>query len=250
MLTYKVNFNTTIRPLTYSSLILLFLNSTLSILFLLALFMMWYDSWQKYKLNKLRLDLSTELHDEVGSLLTGLAMQAELLERSAKGAQVDQLQRIATTSRKAMLNMRDVVWVADSRKGQWMHLVDRINDFALETLEAKGISYQLQTTGIKEEKISSETKKELYLIAKEAIANVVKHSNASQVKIDLEWTSKVLKLEITDNGNSSGSEINTSGSGLSNIKMRAQRIGASVMFQQQEGFSVQVLKENVAFFVV
>ena len=243
MLTYKVNFNTTIRPLTYSSLILLFLNSTLAILFLLVLFMMWYDSWQRYKLNKLKLDLSSELHDEVGSLLTGLAMQAELLERNAKGAQVDQLKRIAATSRKAMLNMRDVVWMADNRKGQWMHLVDRINDFALEALDAKEISYELRTIGIKEEKISSETKKELYLIAKEAIANVVKHSNASQVEIDLDWTPRGLKFQISDNGClSEGAVISSSGNGLNNIKMRAKRIGASVMFQQQEGFRVCVLK--------
>lgn len=129
---------------------------------------------RRVAIEQLKTKISTDLHDDVGSVLTGLAMQSELIERQVPEENKEQLRKVSSLSRAAMLQMRDAVWAMDARKDNWNSLTDRIKEFASENLQTKEIKCNIQTTGIDQtQELPGAIRQNLYLITKEAIANVL-----------------------------------------------------------------------------
>jgi len=205
--------------------------------------------WTKQKRKKLeaskresfRAKLSSDLHDDVGSTLTGLAMQSELLSNFIDGNLKKSAENIALLSREAMTRMRDTVWAIDSRKDKLDDLIGRMQDFAQTNLLAKDISFMLDVQNIdKSIKIEPELRQNTYLIFKECIANVLKHSNATSVKSQLKIEGKNLILLISDNGKVNPALVNLSGVGLTSIKGRAKSINGDITISTQNGFSIEL----------
>lgn len=197
---------------------------------------------QRQLVEELRTKLSADLHDEVGSVLSGLAMQAEILECTVAESQRERVRRLAEMSRQAMAQMRDTVWALDARKDNWGGLVDRLHDHAAELLEPRQIAFSIEIEGINRQKqLNAEVRQHLYLIGKEAITNAAKHSNGDQLQIRLRQDGDMLEMFIQDNGQlQPGERLSRSGLGLSNIALRAKALGASLNIQQQNGFGISL----------
>lgn len=88
------------------------------------------------------------------------------------------------------------------------------------------------------EKLPVDVKENVYLIFKEAMNNVVKHSNADKVNVTFSFTGRIYELLIHDNGNQIKRD-RKSGQGLRNIKMRAERIGSAIEIYSNGGFTVK-----------
>jgi len=188
---------------------------------------------------KLRTKISADLHDDVGSLLTGLAMQSEILGKNAPENISKKLDRVSSLSREAMLKMRDAVWVMDARKDNWQSLIDRINEFASENLGAKNLAYKLnQSNPSNEEEIEGATRQHLYLVVKEAIANILKHSNADTVTIDMSKSKNEISLSILDNGKVE--KQGTAGLGVSNMKQRIEELNGQLDIFTNEGYQIAI----------
>ena len=223
-----------------SSFLLFFLGICLIVLLYLIHQYKQLQQQHELALNELRTRISSDLHDDVGSLLSGLAMQAELMELNTVEVNPKQLARIAEMSRSAMSRMRDLVWTIDNRKDQWKHLIDRLYEHADDVLGPIGVDFELQVKGINQERsLSPILRRNLYCIGKEAITNVAKHSNAGHVKILIQQKNGKFDMHIQDNGQCpaepSGS---TAGLGLSNIQWRATQLGAKLSFQSAKGFGI------------
>lgn len=189
----------------------------------------------------LRTKISSDLHDDVGTTLSGLSMQAQVLGHSATGEQKDQLKQISNMSIEAMDTMRDTVWAIDSRQDKYVNLMDRMRDFAEKSLHNSDIKFTFDSIGIKQEEIIlPNIRQQLYLIFKEAIANSIKHSKADRIVTTLEKKNHILKLTISDNGIGSDN-INKSGLGIRNIRMRTRKIGGQLKIAQTNGFKVEVI---------
>ena len=187
----------------------------------------------------IRNKISSDLHDDVGSILTGLAMQTEVMAMTAKEADKPKLERIGKLSRNAMGRMRDTVWAIDSRKDKIENLIDRMREFAAETLVPKNFSYDFEIENIDESKIIPADKRQnIYLIYKEAVTNIIKHSNGDRVDIILKNKGNELILKIRDNGAVAEKTYKTTGLGISNIERRAKQLGGSVFFIKENGFEV------------
>lgn len=217
------------------------------ILLLLTAFLFFYQRTRN-KINRvaqieqLRSKISSDLHDDVGSLLTGLAMQSELLEAQTEGGHKQRVTRISELSRSAMSRMRDAVWAMDAKRDNWGSLIDRMNEFAADTLSARDIKYVITADSIAQERrLSGEFRQHIYLIFKEAIANVAKHSDGSAVDVKLDFSDGVFVMEIHDNGTPSDKKINTSGQGLGNMKSRAEKIGADLQIANEAGFVIKLV---------
>ncbi|MCB0641780.1 MAG: hypothetical protein KDC44_09085 [Phaeodactylibacter sp.] len=218
-------------------------NSWLLLLIVLLVGAVVYSRWQQsQKITAFRTQLSSDLHDDAGSILAGIAMQAELMALQVPEDHRESMDRLATLSRQAMESLRDVVWAMDGRKDSWSALVDRVHDYAVETLSCRQIRFQIETSGITAEKqLPNAVRKHLYLITKEAIANVARHSDADQVTIRFTESRGHLRVAILDNGRTaSTAALKTSGLGISNIRMRAQELGAQLKIQQGNGFGVHL----------
>lgn len=194
---------------------------------------------QQKAVDKLRTKISADLHDDVGSLLTGLAMQSEIIGKNAPENISTKLERVSELSRSAMLKMRDAVWVMDARKDNWQSLVDRINEFASENLGARELNYKLkQENKTNEEEIEGATRQHLYLIVKEAVANIIKHSNANAVSIDMTKSKQEIALSIKDNGKVE--KQGTAGLGVSNMKQRILELKGQLDISISDGFEILI----------
>lgn len=192
--------------------------------------------------HQLRIKVSSDLHDEVGSLLTGIAMQAELLEILDDDARKRSIHQIISRSREAMTAMRDIVWSLDARKDNWDSLLDRLREHAGEVLEPRSIAFEVKIEGVDcEKELSTDLRKHLYLIGKEAITNVAKHSSADCVTFCIQKIEHQLTVTIQDNGQvSPQAQQKAAGLGLSNIGMRAKALGARFNIICQNGFGIKL----------
>lgn len=218
-----------------------------SIPFVLLTALLWglhlsFKKRQRELVEELRIKLSADLHDEVGSVLSGLAMQAEILEYTVPEGQRERLRKLAEMSRQAMAQMRDTVWALDARKDNWGGLVDRLHDHAAELLEPRQIAFSIKIEGINRQKqLNAEVRQHLYLIGKEAITNAAKHSNGDQLQIRLCQEGDLLEMFIQDNGQCDHSIAPaSSGLGLTNIALRAKALGANLSIQRQNGFGISL----------
>lgn len=193
------------------------------------------------ELAALRTKISADLHDEVGSLLSGLAMQSQILAIEATEANKEMLMEISSMGREAMERMRDTVWAIDSRKDKVENLIDKMRDFAEKNLPLKKMKHVfINQVGDTKQFIDPEKRQNIYLIYKEAIANIMKHSNGDHVDITLSNEKGRLKLVIKDNGEEKPA-THTEGQGLSNMAMRARKIKGQLIVGYSGGFVVELV---------
>jgi signal transduction histidine kinase len=200
---------------------------------------------QKIKRQKdladLRTKISSDLHDDVGTILSGLAMQSQVLTYSANEKQKESLNQISDMSREAMEHMRDTVWAMDSRKDKYENLVDRMRAFAERNLGLKNMTHDFTIKNIDNKKfIDPEKRQAIYLIFKEAITNIIKHSNGNHVSISFTEEKNMTCLFVQDNGDKKPI-VNSDGLGLSNMKMRAEKIRGKLTTGYDKGYWVSLI---------
>ena len=207
----------------------------------------------KYRINqltryqKLRTRISSDLHDDVGSLLSSLAWQTEVIGLSVDEETQMKFSKITDLSRNAMERMRDTVWAIDSRKDDLEGLIDRMTDYLADNFEQRELKYIFKHDGLNEKnKIAPDIRQNVYLIFKEAITNVLKHSNGNLVEIELSQHKKSLHLSIKDNGLINQDTIKTSGLGLSNMVLRAKRINADLTQTWENGCEINLRVNQIS----
>ena len=199
----------------------------------------WYRLQQALKIERMRVQISSDLHDDVGTLLAGLAMQSEALEMTASEKDKGKLRRIGEISRNAMAHMRDTVWAIDARKDKVENLLDRMREHAEETLTPKDLRFELSVDNVSlKQNLPTHLRQNLYLIYKEAVTNAAKHSNGDTVSVSLKKVDKGLEMRICDNGQAPEKTYKTTGLGTSNMQMRAEKIGATLEITRENGFCV------------
>lgn len=193
------------------------------------------------ELQKLRIKISSDLHDDVGSLLSGIAMQSEILDskKTTKDEQDTLVMQMQVMSRQAMERMRDIVWAMDSRKDKFFNLIERMEYFAYQQLNNLPFTYEFHTNKIDEKSfINPDVRQNIYLIYKEAITNSIKHSNGNHIDVYLKLQNDHIVMTIRDNGKVGHEKINKSGLGLSNMEMRSKKINGTLDIDHSEGFKV------------
>ncbi len=189
----------------------------------------------------IRVKISSDLHDDVGSILSGLAMQSQMMAFSANESQKESLNEISNMSHDAMERMRDTVWAIDSRKDKYENLIDRMRAFAEKNLNRKQIGHHFSIEIEDTRKfIDPQKRQNIYLIFKEAITNICKHSSATHVEIRFVEEQKQLLLHIHDNGALVVSTAVSDGLGLANMQMRASQIGGKLKAHYDQGFKIEL----------
>ncbi len=213
----------------------------------LSLLLVWgiaqYHAAQRLKVERLRTKLSSDLHDEVSGLLAGIAMQTDLMQLSIEDEKhKDKLNKIGTTSRSAMSKMGDVIWSVDARKDKFEDLLLRMQEHTAEILQPLGIDYQFEVGKFNvQKKLGLKLRQNLYLIFKESINNIAKHSNASKVIISIQNEGNLFHLNIKDNGQAKPKNtVKKTGQGLANLKMRTAEIQGKLAIYNKNGYEVQL----------
>ncbi len=188
---------------------------------------------QSTALERERSRIARDLHDNLGTALTGLALEADVSCRRNPGGSDRTLERISANSRAMADRMREVVWAINPSCDDADNLAGFLAQYADQFLGAAGLRCRLDLP-VELEKISlrAEARYQLFAAVKEALHNVVKHSRASQVEISIVCLQGQLRLELHDNGiGFSGSESPSDGSGLRNIRERLAGLGGSLSIE-------------------
>ena len=159
------------------------------------------DKEQELAVTRLRTKISSDLHDDVGSMLTGLSMQSNVMSYTAEGPIKEKLKQISEISRHALETMRDTVWAIDARQDNYTSLIDKVRDFAETNIPEDRMTYEVITAGVDGDvSLAPDIRQQVYLIYKEAFANALKHSDGTHVEIQFLKQKNDLYMKIRDNG--------------------------------------------------
>ena len=196
------------------------------------------------EIERTRTRIATDLHDDIGSDLSKISLLSEVVKMQLKNGNDDNnrlLTTIAETSRKSVDSMRDIVWAINPSRDSLSDLISKMRQFAEETLVEKDIKLNFETPNDhKNLKISMDTRRELYLIFKEAVNNAAKYSNCSEVEIDFAITGKEISLTVKDNGKGFDISQDFDGNGLNNMKRRAENLKGKFEIDSTHGTNISV----------
>lgn len=156
------------------------------------------------QLDHIRKRIASDLHDDIGSNLGSISLIArtarkDLVRQHGPEGIADDLGEVESIARESSLAMRDIVWLLERRQDTIGDLVQRMRETAGRLL--REIDYTVECKSHKAAaKLSLDAKRHLFLFYKEAIHNVLKHSQANCVSIRLWDVDDKLALEILDNG--------------------------------------------------
>lgn len=210
----------------------------------LVLMVYGYFKWRlqniKQKL-KLRTQIASNLHDEVGSLLTSIIISTDGARYGANTLEEKdfKLERISSLSREATNTMSDVLWSIDARNDYIGNLTDRMREQAEAMLMPLNIEVEFDLSLAQQhQNIAPEIRQQLYLVFKEAVNNIAKHSSANLVKVFFTQQGKKFNLRIKNNNDVKVELNNATGQGLKNMHMRALKIGATCKVYHSDGWFV------------
>jgi ligand-binding sensor domain-containing protein/two-component sensor histidine kinase len=180
----------------------------------------------------LRNKIARDLHDDIGSTLSGIklfsTMALQKLEKE-KSEAAPIVERIGERSEKMIDAMSDIVWSIQPRHDELEDMLVRMKHYAAEMLEPKNILFHFMVNeNDLKGKISSSCRKEIYLVFKEAINNIVKHAGCTEVRVELKLSGKRFYMTIADDGKGFEVEKKNGGNGLFNLQERATRIKGTI----------------------
>ena len=181
------------------------------------------------ELERVRTRIATDLHDDIGSNLSQIALLSEVVRQqivSISSPVNEKLVLIADTARETVESMRDIVWAINPQRDRFSDLAGRMRRFADDTLGARDIALRfIAAVNDGDTKLGTDVRREVFLIFKEAINNVVRHSNCREAEIKLQTQNGWLVLQVSDDGQGFYCTELNEGQGLSSMRERATRLG-------------------------
>lgn len=193
-------------------------------------------------LEKIRVKIASDLHDDIGSSLTKITLNAGLglYEESLEKVK-SRLKKIEEMSREIVSNMSDIIWTIDARKDYIGDLVNKMKDYSFLISEISGIKIGFKESGLDiEKRINAEIRQNIYLIFKESINNAVKYSGSSTIDVLLFNDKKSFILTIKDYGRGLNKENKLGGNGLRNMQDRAKILKGEIVYLSRDGFEVKL----------
>ena len=194
---------------------------------------------QLRQIERLRIQIAADLHDDVGSRLTKVGMVTETLdhETGTNERTKPYVENIARTTREVIQAMDEIVWTINPKNDTLDNLANYIFQYAQEYFQNTGVRCRMDLpAGLPDQPLSTEERHNLFMAVKEALNNVLKHASASEVRIGLTAENGSLMIHIADNGRGFLLDANGStGNGLDNMKERLARIGGRITFESKPG---------------
>lgn len=186
-----------------------------------------------------RLRISSELHDEVGATLSGIAMYSHLTKEQMKSGQTAEIEKSLNVMQQSSVKMvdklSDIVWLINPEQDSLKKLVTRLEEYATDMAAIKNMQVKISVPEkIADINLPVENRRNIYLFCKEAINNAVKYSNASLLELTVKEVNGKVKFSVSDNGKGFDAVMVRRGNGLENMQKRADEIGAKLILQSKE----------------
>jgi ligand-binding sensor domain-containing protein/signal transduction histidine kinase len=185
---------------------------------------------QQASLEKERSRIARDLHDQLGANLTQVALLGEMAEADKNSpTEIESYtQQISQTARETTRSLDEIVWAVNPFNDTLEGLVNYACKYAQEYLALAGLRYRVDVPAqLPAITIPPEVRHNIFLAFKEAVNNVVKHAQASEVRVRLQLQPAKFALSIEDNGRGlGGRDANAAPArnGLRNMRKRMEDI--------------------------
>ncbi|MCU0786113.1 MAG: ATP-binding protein, partial [Verrucomicrobia bacterium] len=204
----------------------------------------------KRALEQERTRIAKDIHDDLGASLTRISLLSQPAHSRNKDAETltASLVKIHQTSRDLTHAMGEVVWAVNPEHDTYESLSNYLGLYAQKFLQAAGLRCRINMPmQMPRQPVSAEIRHNLFLAFKEALNNVAKHAEASEVRVELALRDFGFELLVADNGKGFSRDAKVMpltgnepfqtlpGNGLANMRTRLQEIGGACEVQSESG---------------
>jgi signal transduction histidine kinase len=196
---------------------------------------------QASALERERARIAQDLHDDLGSSLTRISLLGGLLRTDKENPEQIEIHagKIAQSADQTVRALEEIVWAVRPGSDTLQSLVDYIAHFANELFEGNATRCRLDLPNdVPARALPPDVRHNIFLIVKEALTNVLKHANASEVNLEMKIADATLEIIIADNGKGldfSAANANGQRNGLGNMRRRAESVGGTLTMTSEPG---------------
>ncbi len=192
----------------------------------------------------LRNRIAADLHDEIGSTLSSISILSEIVSMQQKKGEYkpEIMAQVSLDAREVIDKMDDIIWTINPANDHFNNLETRIKSFAIPLFESKDIEFKFNfSSELVTIKIDMSKRRDIYLILKEAINNLVKYSHCKNAQIEVFLENSKINFKISDDGKGFDISAESARNGLKNMKMRADKIGGNLEVKSTIGTGTEVI---------
>ncbi len=184
---------------------------------------------------KLRNNIARDLHDEVGSTLSSIAIMTEMVAHNlgkVGAGTKEKLLGISANARTTLENMDDIIWAINPQNDSFINLEDRLKAYIIPLCESRNITFELNIdNALDDVNVDMQKRKNIYLILKEAINNAIKYSNGSKIQFKCFVSDKSIVAYVNDNGKGFDTKVASTRNGIRNMRNRAIELNGNLKIE-------------------
>lgn len=187
-----------------------------------------------------RTRIAQEIHDSLGHTLTSLNIQLEVARKFAERDQKRSHEALELAKQLASQSLTDVRTAIQSIRHPDFDLKEAVNSLAKQIRQSQTLEI---TVDINVPDLNSAISYQLFRIIQECLTNVMKHAEATEVKVQLNHDGKKIALSVSDNGKGLATQGKSQGFGIRGMQERVESMHGTVEIQSQagQGTSLQVV---------
>jgi signal transduction histidine kinase len=190
-----------------------------------------------------RMRIAQDIHDDMGARLTQISLASGLVLRNTppESAAIADLRRLDRAARDMAIVLDEIVWAVNPAHDTLEGLGNYISQYVTEITAESSMRCRLEIPALLPARfISSGVRHHLLMALKEALNNALKHSGASEVRVQLTFQDPALTLTVADNGCGYDPSRAKGGNGIANMCRRLEAAGGSCEMESAPGRGTRV----------
>ncbi|MBL0182626.1 MAG: hypothetical protein IPP96_10130 [Chitinophagaceae bacterium] len=193
--------------------------------------------------------ISADMHDDLGAGMTTIRLYSELAKSKLSDNSIPEIDKISSSANELLNKMNAIIWSMSSSNDSLGNMIAYIRSYALEYFEDTGVNCRINIPdNLPNIEVIGEIRRNVFLVVKEALNNILKHSKATEVQITLAREADELCLYIQDNGIGIDMDaLRQFGNGLKNMKKRMADVDIEFRIENKNGTLVTLRRKVVQF---
>ncbi|MEO6406494.1 MAG: 7TM diverse intracellular signaling domain-containing protein [Ferruginibacter sp.] len=190
--------------------------------------------------------ISADMHDDLGAGMTSIRLYSELAKVKIGDMALPEIEKISTSADDLINKMNAIIWSMSSHNDTLGNMVAYIRSYAVDYFEDKNILVRINLPErIPELQVPGTYRRNIFLVIKEALHNIVKHAEASEVFITLLKQPDGFTLTIQDNGKGIDfNNLRAFSNGLKNMKKRMEDIEVEFKIENNNGTLITLYRKT------
>jgi len=193
--------------------------------------------------------ISADMHDDLGAGMTTIRLYSELAKSKLTDNSIPEIDKISSSANELLNKMNAIIWSMSSSNDSLGNMIAYIRSYSLEYFENTGINCRISVPeNLPNIEVIGKIRRNVFLVVKEALNNILKHAKATEVEITLVRKEDELFLYIQDNGVGINLDaLRQFGNGLKNMKKRMADVNVNFTIEKKNGTLVTLHRKVAQF---